>query len=290
MAEAINIGEASRLFEAGPIAGAAFGIEIAADLSGPFSEAEKQALRDLYRRDGLLLFRGQKLTKAQQIAACDIFAPALPEDAIENFIVSNVHEDGVLGDRELLFHNDVPFVPAPFLGGCLYALEVDEGVSTTRFASAMRGFEALPDDMQRRIDGMNALHVRARAFTRRTRLGDLEPQDNCAVHALVGRQESTGRPYVFACMDMTALVIGLSEPESDELLEDLFARLYAPENVFEHRWQEGDLIVWDNLAVQHARAEIETGRRTLQRVTMGHFGYWEQCPVDLPTLTEQRLK
>jgi taurine dioxygenase len=278
--------DAATQFEARPIPGSPFGFEVTVDLSANFSDAEKNALRQLYRRDGLLLFRGQKLTKAQQITACDIFAPALPEDAIENFIVSNVREDGVLGDRELLFHNDVPFVPAPFLGGCLYALEVDEGVSTTRFANTMRGFEALPDELQGRIDGMNALHVRARAFTRRTKLSDCEPQDNCAVHALVGRQEETARRYVFACMDMTAQVIGLSEPASDALLEELFSYLYAPENVFEHGWQQGDLVIWDNLAVQHARAEIESGKRTLQRVTMGKWGYWEQCPVDLPTFDE----
>jgi taurine dioxygenase len=277
-------------FEAKPIPVAPFGVEVDADLSADFTEAEKDALRGLYRRDGLLLFRGQSLSKAEQIRACDIFAPALPEDALENFIVSNVHEDGVLGDRELLFHNDVPFVPAPFLGGCLYALEVDEGVSATRFASAMRGFEALPEELQRRIEPMRALHVRARAFTRRTRLSDCEPQDNCAVHALVGHQEDTGRRYVFACMDMTAQVIGMPEPESDALLEQLFAHLYAPGNIYEHRWRKGDMIVWDNLAVQHARSEIESGTRTLQRVTMAKFGYWEQCPVDLPTLTEERLK
>lgn len=286
MSEVTDMSDSSAVFDAKPIAGAAFGIEVATDLSGTFSEPEKEALRALYRRDGLLLFRGQKLSKSQQIAACDIFAPALPEDAIENFIVSNVEEDGVLGDRELLFHNDVPFVPAPFLGGALYALEVDAGVSTTRFANAMSGFEALPDDMQRRIEPMNAIHVRARAFTRRSKLSDCEPQDNCAVHALVGMQEDTGRPYMFACMDMTAQVIGLSEPDSDALLEQLFATLYAPENIYEHSWQAGDLVIWDNLAIQHARSEIVSGRRTLQRVTMGKWGYWEQCPVDLPTFDE----
>jgi len=286
MAKVIDIEDAAKLFDARPIEASPFGLEVTADLSGSFSDAEKEALRQLYRRDGLLLFRDQQLTKSQQIAACDIFGPALKEEAIENFIVSNVHEDGVLGDRELLFHNDVPYVPAPFLGGCLYALDVDDGVSTTRFANTFLGWEALPTGLQQQIDGRNALQVRARAFTRRTRLSDCEPQDNCAVHALVGRQEGTDRPYVFACMDMTALVIGLSEPDSDALLDELFATLYAPENVFEHSWREGDLIIWDNLAVQHARSEIETGTRTLQRVTIAEYGYWEQCPVDMPTFDE----
>lgn len=269
-------------FDARPIPGAPFGLEITADLTASFSDSEKEELRRLYRQDGLLLFRNQKLSMEQQIEACSIFGPVL-RDSIENYLVSNVEKDGLLGNRELLFHNDVPFVPAPYLGGSLHALEVDDGVSATRFASAFRAWEALPAELQNRIDGLNVLHVRARSFTRRTKLADSEPRDNCAVHALVGRQEETGRPYIFVCQDMAALVAGLSEGDSDALLEELFGYLYAPGNVYEHHWQVGDFIVWDNLGVQHARSEITGGRRTLQRVTIAEFGYWEQVPVDLQT-------
>jgi len=282
MSEPIEIAEASRLFDARPIAGAPFGLEVTADLSGSFSEAEKEALRQLFQRDGLLLFRGQDMTMDQQLDASEIFGPVM-RGSIENYLVSNVHPEGLLGDGELLFHNDVPFVPAPYLGGSLQALEVDEGVSATRFASAFRAFEALPDALKRRIEGMNALHVRGRELGRRTKLTDSQPRDNCAVHAMVGRQEGMGRPYIFVCKDMAALAIGLSEPESDALLEELFSYLYAPGNVYEHRWTKGDFIVWDNLAIQHARSPIESGRRTLQRVAIAEIGYWDQCPVDLPT-------
>lgn len=282
MAELHEPLKAESLFDFAPIKGAPFGIEVKAGLTSNFTETEKDALRRLYRRDGLLLFRSQKLSMDQQIEACSIFGPVLRE-SIENYLVSNVEKDGLLGTRELLFHNDVPFVPAPYLGGSLHALEVEGDVSATRFASAFRAFECLPSDLQQRIDGMNALQIRARAFTRRTKLTDCEPKDNCAVHELVGRQTGTDRPYIFACQDMTALLIGLPESESDALLEELFAYLYAPENVYEHHWQEGDIIIWDNLAVQHARSEITGGRRTLQRVTIADFGYWEQVPVDLQT-------
>jgi hypothetical protein len=40
----------------------------------------------------------------------------------------------------------------------------------------------------------------------------------------------------------------------------------------EHQWQQGDLVVWDNRALQHSRASLNpAGRpatRTLQRVTV----------------------
>jgi len=237
-----------------------------------------------------LLFRGQSLTMDQQLDASEIFGPVM-RGAMDNYLVSNVEEEGLLGDGELLFHVDIPFVPAPSLGGSLQALDVDQGVSATRFASAFRAWEQLPEDLQCRIDGKTVLHVRGRELGRRTTLSDSQPGDNCAVHALVGRQEGTGRPYLFACMDMAALVIGLSEPESESLLEELFRHLYAPENIYEHHWRNGDLVVWNNRAIQHARSPIERGRRTLQRVAIAELGYWDQSPADLKTFDDlQRVK
>ena len=282
MPAAIELEKVASAFEASPIAGAPFGLEVKVDLSATFSPSEKQALRQLYQRDGLILVRDQRLSMEQQIEACSIFGPVL-KNSRENYIVSNVREDGLLGTRELLFHSDVPYVPAPYLGGSLHALEVDDGVSATRFASGFKAYERLPANLRQRVDGLNALHVRARAFTRRTRLTDLIPTDNCAVHALVGRQKDTDRSYIFACLDMTACVIGMSEQESDGLLEELFSYLYADEQIYDHVWRPGDIVIWDNLAVQHARKAIAGGRRTLQRVTIAEYGYWDQYPVDLPT-------
>ena len=282
MPAAIELEKIASPFEAWPLPGAPFGLEVKVDLSDPFGPAEKEALRRLYQHDGLIVVRDQKLSMEQQIEACAVFGPVL-RGSRENYIVSNVHKDGLLGTRELLFHNDVPYVPAPYLGGSLHALEVDEGVSATRFASGFEAYERLPTDLRKRIDGLNALHVRARAFTRRTRLTDLLPSDNCAVHALVGRQKDTGRSYIFACLDMTACLIGMSEQESDALLEVLFSYLYADARVYEHVWRPGDIVIWDNLAVQHARKAIAGGTRTLQRVTIAEYGYWDQYPVDLPT-------
>ena len=277
-----ELGNIALAFEASPIPGAPFGLEVKVDLSQAFSPVEKQELRRLYQHDGLILIRAQKLSMEQQIEACSIFGPVL-RNSRENYIVSNVREDGLLGTRELLFHSDVPYVPAPYLGGSLHALEVDDGVSATRFASGLNAHERLPANLRQRIDALNALHVRARAFTRRTRLTDLIPTDNCAVHALVGRQQDTDRSYIFACMDMTACVIGMPEQESDRLLEELFSYLYAEEHVYDHVWRPGDIVIWDNLAVQHARKAIAGGKRTLQRVTIAEYGYWDQYPVDLPT-------
>ena len=42
-------------------------------------------------------------------------------------------------------------------------------------------------------------------------------------------------------------------------------------------------MIWDNLALQHARSDTGTATRTLRRVSIGEYGYWEQMPTDLAT-------
>src|SRR4051794_6532383 len=129
-------GTEDALVGARAIPDAPFGWEAAVDLASPLTEAQRAALLAVYRRDGLILFRNQALSRPQQQVACDIFGPALRTE-LDNYVVSNVEEGGFLGKAELLFHNDIPYVPAPFLGGSLHALEVAEGAAPTRFASAL---------------------------------------------------------------------------------------------------------------------------------------------------------
>ncbi len=264
------------------IPGAPFGWEVRVDLGAQLDAPTREALTRIWQRDGLILFRGQQLDKTRQMDACEIFGP-VQRDAIDNFIVSNVVDGGLLGNAELLFHNDIPYVPAPYIGGSLYAIDVaSQGAPPTCFASALRAWERLPPALQQRLEQLKALHVRGRMLGRRTTLADLEPEDPCCVHPVMGRQQGTGRPYLFVNMDMTAQFTTLGLAESDALLEELFGYLYAPGEIYEHYWQPGDLIVWDNLAVQHARSAFGEAPRTLQRVSLARLGYWEQVPNDLP--------
>ena len=57
----------------------------------------------------------------------------------------------------------------------------------------------------------------------------------------------------------------MSRAESDSLLEELYTCLYDPQHVYVHGWEPGDLLIWDNLTVQHARPEPRPGARTLRR-------------------------
>ena len=60
-------------------------------------------------------------------------------------------------------------------------------------------------------------------------------------------------------------ILGMPRANSDALLEELYSALYDPAHVYEHVWHPGDLVIWDNLIVQHARPEPNDRARTLRR-------------------------
>jgi taurine dioxygenase len=63
-------------------------------------------------------------------------------------------------------------------------------------------------------------------------------------------------------------IADLTPRENEEFMRALHAHLYAPENVLEHPWRKGDLLLWDNLALQHARpnVQIQGPARVLRKV------------------------
>jgi len=78
----------------------------------------------------------------------------------------------------------------------------------------------------------------------------------------------TGRTLLYVSQQMTREVVELESHERDDLLDALFAHLYDPANLLEHEWRAGDLVIWDNLAVQHARPNVRADGpvRTLRKV------------------------
>jgi taurine dioxygenase len=257
---------------------APFGVEIRLAPEPP-GKIDDDELRKFFVEDGLLVVRGLTLTMQEQQEFCRAFGP-IPDSPYENFYVSNQRADGFLGTKELQWHNDVPYLPSPYLVGALHAVDVDADASSTKFVSGIQAYGRLPQRLKDRLVGLKALQVKQRHSERRNRLQDLEPGDLGTVHSVVRRQVGSGRPYLFVNENMTASIIGMSEAESEALLEELFSYLYADDAIYDHRWSNGDLVVWDNLAVQHARGEAGEGARTLQRVTCTRFTYLEQYPAD----------
>src|SRR3546814_21183073 len=68
----------------------------------------------------------------------------------------------------------------------------------------------------------------------------------------------------------TARIDGLAPSDGKRVIERALGYLYRPDAVLEHVWNNGDFVIWDNIATQHARGSLAgKGRRTLQKVQAG---------------------
>jgi taurine dioxygenase len=74
-------------------------------------------------------------------------------------------------------------------------------------------------------------------------------------------------------------LVGLGDDESESLLEELAAHVYSSQNMHEHRWRNGDVVIWDNLAMMHSRKDVsDVGPRVLQRASMGKYHFYDLYP------------
>jgi taurine dioxygenase len=245
-----------------------WGIQVDVDLR---SNEHDQEIKSLFEEHGLLVFRGQQLSAERQKELLGVLGPVL-EDYTSIGYVSNTRPGGILGDAEVSSHSDFMYKPLPFLAVSLHAVEVQGGQTWTSFANGAGALEALPKELRASItglEGLNLFSATAESLSGRQRLADYPEDAPRAVHPLVRRDPITGKQVLYVSEQNTALIVGMEEDASEALLAELRSYLYDPANIYEHRWYNGDLVIWANQMCTHARGGIVAGQtRTLQRVCL----------------------
>jgi len=257
---------------------ASFGVEVAMDLARRRDGTAEDELRALMTAHGLLVFRNQSLSTDahREAVACFGRIACGADGSPKEMYVSNRRRSDA-PDGELIFHYDYAYDrnPTEFIG--LYGQEIEDGATPTLFASSAAVLDTLPTDLKKQIEGRVGLHAcfldRGAPDEIRGAVDDdaiprgqpgWDAKDWKCSHPLVWSNKA-GVPSLFACVQHTVRILGLAVAESDALLEALFGYLYAPANVYEHRWREGDLVIWDNRTVQHCRPTPTAAARTLRR-------------------------
>ena len=143
-------------------------------------------------------------------------------------------------------------------------------------ASGTRAYEALPEPLKTRLNGLQVITALGTDPTRRISESEmiLSPGWPRYVHKLVSPHPITGRPVLEICPMSSVRIESLAPTDSEALLAELFGYVEAAGNVYEHRWYDGDLLIWDNFAMLHARKKLDgVARRTLQRLTLGKLSF-----------------
>jgi taurine dioxygenase len=262
----------------------ALGVEISGlDLTRPFTPAEEDELRALMASVRLIVFRGQAIGVDDHVRLGRTFGPVLDEDHKGVGYVSNVRPGGFVAEGRLLFHSDFAFTPEPCLGISLYALDVPAGCPTV-YANAARAAAVLPDDLRAAVNGASALHLFDLVSQRgdvRYREASLAPGPLAPrwVHPVLMRHPVTGDDVLYVNQMQTDRIVDVDAETSEALLSRLLAVLYDDSNTYRHDWAVGDIVVWDNIAVQHARpVPPPAAPRTLHRVAISERSIFDLVP------------
>jgi taurine dioxygenase len=209
------------------------------DLSQPIDDATFQEILDAWAEHLVLRFRGQKLTDDQlaefsarfgNLDNAPIRASGTPDHDRRHDIavISNIVEDdkpvGSLGNSELVWHQDMSYKDLPPKASILY------GIETPATRVGMEG-----------------------EYTNEERPG--------AIHPLVARHPLTGKPSLYIGRRPNAWIVGLSDEESEQLLDKLWDHIQSNDHTWAQEWQPGDVVLWDNRCTLHRRGPLDPAQR-----------------------------
>ncbi len=256
------------------------------DLATTLDTATVEAIKTAWDDHLVLLFRGQRLndpdllTFSRHFGELDppgpnpygtTFLPEFPEiNVISNVKDAQSRPIGNLGAGEAVWHADMTYIETPPKGAILHALEVPVGQGDTHFANMVRAYEDLPAELKRAVEGRKAIHDAAHNSAGMLRKGYEEIDDPRktpgAHHPLVREDPENGRRALFLGRRPHAYVIGMEPDESDDLLDRLWAHATQERYAWAHKWQPGDLLMWQNLWILHRRDGFDdNARRILHR-------------------------
>lgn len=255
-------------------------------LHRPIAPEDAAELRRLLAERQLLVFRGQAIAPEDHIRVLEVFGTVLDEkaDGLRYQYVSG--EKTSVRPGRLLFHSDNHFTQVPLELLSLYGEEVGEGATPTLFADNIAGYERLTPDCRERLAGLTVtnrsfFHLGLSDRPARTLPEDLTGGP-VARHPAIWTHPETGKPFVYLTELHAYRLDGLDAAESTALLDAVFERLYDPASLYEHQWADGDLVVWNNRTVQHARGaldeagEAQSAARSIRRVSTGSITFSEQ--------------
>ena len=268
-----------------------FGLEVLdVDLSD-LGEATFDAIYKLWQREPLLLFRRQSLSERQQVEYSkrfgdldvlvrdDMISPKHPEII---YITGLKREDGTplggLGTYEIYWHHDQIYRQRPASGSVFYAVEMPENDGRTSYCNTRLGYETLPDNLKKALDGRRATAkygMKKESSTQRDfkknpdQRKKIDEKTPPATHDIVLENPATGQKSIYLDPNKTLCIEGMTEEESVELIDAVSRHLLQDDFVYTHTWRNGDVVMWDNARLWHKRDAFDpTMPRFARRTTI----------------------
>jgi taurine dioxygenase len=181
-------------------------------------------------------------------------------------LITNIRENGepigALPDGEMMFHHDMIHAEIPDKATFLYSLDVPSYGGDTLFASGYAAWDSLDPALKQQLEGRRAKNHYNYGSTQK---GDGKGTEafGAYAHPAVRRHEETGRQSLYVNRLMTIGLEDVDDAIALPLLDQVFDHMEKPEFIYTHKWQVGDLIVWDNRCSTHARMDFPSDQRRL---------------------------
>ncbi len=234
-----------------------------------------QLLYKAFLENGVLGIRGQNLTPQQYLTVGRIFgdpqvqllADYRLEDQPEITIISNFNKmgNGKPHVRATYWHTDDSYFAVPAKATLLHARALPSSGGDTGFINCQAVLEAMPGPLRRRITGRRAVHKylsrRGRAKVA-VRTADEQTATPDVSHPLIRTHPETGIASLYINPNRIDHVEGMSEADSDALLDEVYAFAFEERFQYRYKWQLGDVVIWDNRCTMHrANTDFDVNQR-----------------------------
>jgi taurine dioxygenase len=244
-----------------------FGVEVRGiDLASADAEAHREVV-ELFHRHGVMVVKHQSLSPHEQMRFTQAFGtpetnqrleytyPGIPEI----YVISNKVVGGrKIGDVDAGqgWHTDSSYLESPAMCTMLHALEVPAEGSDTLLADLCAAWNALPAERREALDGLKVHHSwRALMELKGVEVSADDERAPDVIHPLVRTHPADGRKALWVSTGTTRGIIGMDNPEGLDLLQELVDFATQERFVYRHKWEVGDLLIWDN------RCTLHTGTR-----------------------------
>jgi len=256
------------------------------NLQEPIDAATGQRLREEWLTHQVLVFPDQQLDFAELEAVAEAFGP-IGEDPYFRPIPGQSHVVALTREADEtsplfadVYHSDWSFLASPPAGTLLYGVDIPPTGGDTLYADQYGAYDALPDALKERVDGLVGIHSARRGYSKQGQYGDRDTGRSMAIiasddamatqaHPLVRVHPETGRRALFCSIAYTIGIEGMEEDEANLLIGELYGYSTAPAITYRHRWEPGMVALWDNRCLLHsATGGYEGHRRELHRLTI----------------------
>ena len=227
------------------------------DLSGPISDAVRDAIRAAVLKYKVVFFRDQQLTSEQQADFAVRFGPLYTHPTSKHHDkIAPAHAISAEESKKYLdlvtpkqlrdaYHTDTSWRLVPTWGAVLRAVDLPPLGGDTIWVDAGLVWRELPQDIKDRLEGKLVTHDFRSALARS---GHDYP---VVAHPIVRTHRETGEKIVWVNFSQHPQILRLELAESRELLDVILDYYKNPEYQVRFSWRPGSVAFWDNRAAVH---------------------------------------